>query len=296
MTSLRWGSMVLGGLLWLSSPLVSAQTVSSCTYKPSVGQAGKDVVWVPTPDVVVDRMLRMAQVSSDDVLFDLGSGDGKIVIQAAQKFKVKGFGIEYNPDMVELSRCLAREAQVTGMVRFDQGDIFKSDFTQATVITMYLLPALNVKLRPILFSKMKPGTRIVSHQFNMGEWQPDETSTTDGRVSHFWVIPANAGGSWKLSVKADGGDVSADLSIDQTFQKIEGQARFGVLQAGLRDARLKGDVISFDLVDERGALRTFTGRITGDRMEGTAMGSDRRALPFLATRVGPAPVIRGALD
>ena len=166
-----------------------ASASTACKFKPSVGQSGKDVVWVPTPDGVVDRMLRMAQVTTDDYLIDLGAGDGKIVIMAAQRFKVRGHGIEYNPDMVDLSRCLAREAAVTGMTRFDQGDIFQSDFTQASVITMYLLPALNLRLRPVLFQKMKPGTRIVSHQFTMGDWQPDETSLVDGRSSYFWVIP-----------------------------------------------------------------------------------------------------------
>jgi hypothetical protein len=215
---------------------------------------------------------------------------------AAQRFKVRGHGIEYNPDMVDLSRCLAREAGVTGMTRFEQGDIFKSDFSQASVITMYLLPALNLRLRPVLFRTMKPGTRIVSHQFTMGDWQPDETSTIDGKAAYFWVIPANAGGDWRLTWRGDAGEGGGELSIEQTFQKIEGKARFGALEAGLREARLRGDRISFELMDELGVLRTFTGRVQGDRIEGTVVGPQNRSLTFTAVRRGSAPSIRGAAD
>lgn len=290
------GAAVLGiGLLMATLP-AQAQTPTNCTYKPSVGQAGKDVIWVPTPDSVVDRMLRMAQVSANDYVIDLGSGDGKIVIYAAQKFKVKGQGIEYNPDMVELSRCLAREAKVTDVARFDQGDIFKSDFTQASVITMYLLPSLNLKLRPILFQKMKPGTRVVSHQFTMGDWQPDETSVVDGRSSYFWVIPANAGGSWRMSWRTERGEAGGDLSIDQTFQKIEGKIRFGVIEATLREPRLRGENIIFDMMDEQGVLRTFNGRIRDNRMEGTAVGPGNSTITFTAVRNGPPPPIRGVSE
>lgn len=290
------GSVVLGLVLSVASLPSPAQAPSACTYKPAVGQAGKDVVWVPTPDAVVDRLLRMAQVTPDDELVDLGSGDGKIVIQAAQRFKVRGRGIEYNPALVELSRCLAREARVTELARFEQGDIFKSDFSRATVVTMYLLPELNMRLRPVLYRAMKPGTRIVSHQFSMGDWQADETSIVDGKITHFWVIPANAGGNWKISWRGESGEGGGDLSIGQAFQKIEGKVRFGALDAGLREPRLRGETIAFDLMDDQGVLRSFTGRIQGDRIEGTAIGADRRPLSFTAVRVGPAPPIAGAAD
>lgn len=289
-------STLLSLALLAAGSVAHAQATTACTYKPSVGQSGKDVVWVPTPDAVVDRMLRMAQVTSNDYVIDLGSGDGKIVIYAAQRFKAKGHGIEYNPNMVDLSRCLAREAAVTDMTRFDQGDIFQSDFTQASVITMYLLPALNLRLRPVLFEKMKPGTRIVSHQFTMGDWQPDETSNVDFKTSYFWVIPANAGGSWKLSWRGEPGEGGGDLTIDQTFQKIEGKVRFRGLEAGLRNARLHGETIHFDLMDEMGVLRSYTGRVRGDRIEGTATGPNNRAVEFSAVRNGPAPPIRGVAN
>ena len=289
-------SWVLGFAICAALLPAGASASTACKFKPSVGQAGKDVVWVPTPDGVVDRMLRMAQVTSDDYIIDLGAGDGKIVIMAAQRFKVRGHGIEYNPDMVDLSRCLAREAAVTGMTRFDQGDIFQSDFTQASVITMYLLPALNLRLRPVLFQKMKPGTRIVSHQFTMGDWQPDETSLVDGKTSYFWVIPANAGGNWRLSWRGEAGEGGGDLSTEQTFQKIDGKVRFGALEAGLRDVRLRGDRISFELMDEAGTLRSFTGRVQGDRIEGSVTGPQGRTGAFTAVRNGPPPPIRGVSD
>ena len=284
------------GLALFAAFLPAHASASVCTFKPTVGQAGKDVIWVPTPDGVVERMLRMAQVSAQDQLVDLGSGDGKIVIMAARKFGVRGQGIEYNPDMVELSRCLAREAAVTGMTRFDQGDIFKSDFSQASVVTMYLLPELNLRLRPILFQKMRPGTRIVSHQFTMGDWPADETSSVDGKRVYFWVIPANAGGSWRLSWRGEAGETATDLTIDQTFQKIEGRARFGSLEVSLRDPRMRGERISFELMDDQGVLRTFTGRVQGDRIEGTAVDAQNRSAAFTAVRRGPAPLIRGAAD
>lgn len=290
------GTWLLGLALCAAFVPAQASTGTTCKFTPSVGQSGKDVVWVPTPDGVVDRMLRMAQVTPEDYVIDLGSGDGKIVIMAAQRFKVRGHGIEYNPDMVDLSRCLSREAGVTGMTRFDQGDIFKSDFSQASVITMYLLPGLNLRLRPVLFRNMKPGVRVVSHQFTMGEWQPDETSNIDGKTAYFWVIPANAGGDWRLSWRGETGEAGADMSIDQTFQKIEGRARFSGLEAGLRDARLRGDRITFELMDDQGVLRTFTGRVQGDRIEGTAVGPQNRSVTFTAVRRGAAPPIRGAGD
>ena len=288
-------TVLLGAALVMAGAPAQAQS-PACSFKPSVGQSGKDVVWVPTPDPIVDRMLRMAQITPNDYLIDLGSGDGKIVIMAAQKFKVRGHGVEYNPNMVDLARCQAREARVTDMVRFDQGDIFKSDFTQATVITMYLLPNLNLRLRPVLFEKMKPGTRIVSHQFTMGDWQSDETSTIDGRTSHLWVLRANAGGACKLAWRGEAGEGTGDLSIEQTFQKIEGRVRFGAVDAGLRDPKLRGEAISFELMDEAGALWSFSGRVRGDRIEGMALSANNRPVPFTATRVGLAPPIRGSLD
>ena len=165
-------------------------------YQPQVGQAGKDVVWVPTPDALVTRMLTSARVTKDDLVYDLGSGDGKIPIAAAKQFGAKSVGIEYNADMAELARRNVKRAGVDNMVNIITGDIFKEDFSRATVVTMYLLPDLNLKLRPIIL-KMKPGTRVTSHQFHMGDWEPKEKATVPvngiDHTVYFWVVPPRTG-------------------------------------------------------------------------------------------------------
>jgi hypothetical protein len=233
------------------------------TYEPQVGQAGKDVIWVPTPDEVVDRMLRMAQVGPNDLVYDLGAGDGKIAIAAAKKFGARSVGIEYNPEMAKFAQGNVDKAGVAGRARIVNGDIFATDFSQATVVTMYLLPALNMKLRPTILS-MRPGTRIVSHSFTMEDWEPDETSSMDGRRAYFWLVPANVGGTWML----EAGGEKAEISLEQRFQKIEGTVGLGHTQGGLRDARLRGTEIGFAYVDGSGVRREFTGRVADGRMEG----------------------------
>jgi len=233
-------------------------------YEPQIGQAGKDVIWVPTPDDVVDRMLRMAQVTSNDYVIDLGAGDGKIAIAAAKKFGARALGIEYNPDMVKHAMRNAEKAGVTGKARIVHGDIFASDFSQATVITMYLLPALNLKLRPQLLT-MRPGTRVVSHSFNMEDWEPDEVSSLDGRRAYFWIVPANVMGTWTLESAGE----RLEFTLEQKYQKIEGTVALGAMQAGLREPRLRGFHISFAYVDNNGMRRDFTGRVIGSRMEGS---------------------------
>jgi methyltransferase family protein len=237
-------------------------------FQPQVGQAGKDVIWVPTPDEVVDRMLTMAQVTPQDFVMDLGAGDGKIAIAAAKKFGARAVGIEYNPDMAKHANANAAAAGVAGngqgKATIRQADIFQTDFTQATVITLYLLPALNMKLRPQLLA-MRPGTRIVSHSFTMEDWEADETSTLDGRRAYFWMVPASVMGSWMLEAN----NQKLDMTLDQTFQKIHGSVTLAPIQAGLRDARLRGPFIQFGYVDQSGVRRDFTGRVNGGRMEGT---------------------------
>jgi len=219
---------------------------------------------VPTPDEVVDRMLRMAQVTKDDLVYDLGAGDGKIAIAAAKKFGARSVGIEYNADMAKHAQGNAEKAGVAGRARIIQGDIFVTDFSQATVVTLYLLPALNMKLRPTLL-QMRPGTRVVSHSFTMEDWEADEISNMDGRRAYFWLVPANVNGGWTL----DNGGEKAELSFEQRFQKIEGTIGLGHSQGGLRDARLRGFNISFAYVDNNGVKRDYTGRVTGGKMEGS---------------------------
>ena len=243
-------------------------TGAAAQFQPQVGQAGKDVIWVPTPDEVVDRMLTMAQVTPQDFVMDLGAGDGKIAIAAAKKFGARAVGIEYNPDMAKHANANAAAAGVAGngqgKATIRQADIFQTDFTQATVITLYLLPALNMKLRPQLLA-MRPGTRIVSHSFTMEDWEADETSTLDGRRAYFWMVPASVMGSWTLEQN----NQRLDMTLDQTFQKINGSVALAPIQAGLRDARMRGPFIQFAYVDQSGVRRDFTGRVNGTKMEGT---------------------------
>ncbi len=242
----------------------AAQAPKKEEFTPQVGQAGKDVIWVPTPEELVERMLRMAQTTPNDFVIDLGSGDGRIAIAAAKKFNARSMGIEYNPDMVEVSNRNASKEGVAGKARFIKADIFESDFSQATVITMYLLPGLNLKLRPKLLD-MKPGTRIVSHQFNMDDWQPDEVTNIDGRRAYFWLIPAKVAGTWRFQSGSDG----LDVTLEQKYQMLEGTVKLGTVNAGLRDAKLTGDKISFAFVDQGGMRRDFTGKVSGNTMEGT---------------------------
>jgi len=269
MTALRF---FLVAALLLAAPSYAQK------FEPHVGQAGKDVIWVPTPDEVVDRMLTMAQLGANDIHFDLGAGDGKIAIAAAKR-GANATGIEYSPDMAKYANERAQAAGVAGvgpgkaMIR--QADIFVTDFSKATVITLYLLPTLNMKLRPQLLS-MKPGTRVVSHSFTMEDWEADEISTLDGRRAYFWVVPAQVGGSWNL----DAGGQKAELVIEQTFQKITGGVNFSkAVQGGLREARLRGADIAFAYIDASGLRREFTGKVDGKRMEGSwrdAKGQDGR--------------------
>jgi precorrin-6B methylase 2 len=239
-------------------------------YEPQVGQAGKDVIWVPTPDEVVDRMLTMAQVTKDDVVYDLGAGNGKIAIAAAKKFGARATGIEYNPDMAKHAQGNVVAAGVQDKARILQGDIFATNFSEATVVTMYLLPGLNMRLRPTLLA-MKPGTRVVSHSFTMEDWEADEISSMDGRRAYFWVVPAQVGGSWQLETGSD----KRELSFEQRFQKIEGNVSLGAAtQGGLREAHLRGFNIGFALVDAAGVLRSYTGRVTNGRMEGSWRGDN----------------------
>jgi len=241
---------------------------AAAQFQPQVGQSGKDVIWVPTPDDVVERMLTMAQVTPQDNVWDLGAGDGKIAIMAAKKFGARATGIEYNPDMVKHANANAQAAGVAGTgagkATIRHGDIFVTDFSSATVVTLYLLPALNMKLRPQLLS-MRPGTRVVSHSFTMEDWEADEVSSMDGRRAYFWVVPANVMGSWNL----DAGGQKVEMSLEQTFQKVSGSVTLGPVHAGLREARLRGANIAFAYLDSSGLRRDFTGRVTGGRMEGT---------------------------
>ena len=232
------------------------QTTGQKPFEPQVGQAGKDVVWVPTPQAVVDQMLDMAKVTKTDFVMDLGSGDGRTVITAAKR-GARAMGIEYNPDMVELSVRNAKEAGVTERATFVKADLFETDLSKADVITMFLLPSINMKLRPKILD-LKPGTRIVSNTFTMEDWQADETTTvTDGCSSSWctallWIVPAKVGGTWTTP--------SGALTLTQNFQMISGTLGNQAVQG-----RLRGNEITFTAGTTKysgtvdGSSITFTG-------------------------------------
>jgi len=234
-------------------------------FQPSVGQAGKDVIWVPTPDALVTRMLTAAKVTKDDIVFDLGSGDGKIPIAAAKQFGARATGIEYNPDMAELARRNAKRAGVDNMVNIITGDIFKEDFSKATVVTMYLLPDLNLKLRPTIL-KMKPGTRVTSHQFHMGDWDPDEKYSIEFRDAYVWYVPAQVEGTWAF--KEDTANTETVVSLVQRYQKVGGTVNVGGKTQPILGAALQGDKLSFSFIDGDNNLRTARVVVAGNNFTG----------------------------
>jgi len=245
------------------------------TYQPTVGQPGKDVVWVPTAQQLVDRMLDMAKATPADYVIDLGSGDGRTVITAAQR-GIRALGIEYDPNLVQLSKENAAKAGVADKASFTKADIFESDFSSATVITLFLLPDLNLRLRPILLG-MKPGTRVVSNTFTMGEWEADERTNVDNPeackywcTAYLWIVPAKAEGRWNSP--------AGQIEIKQTFQKVEGNLQAEGRTIVIADGRLRGDQISF-----RAGGASYTGRVAGDRIEGTVT-ADGGSKPWVATK------------
>lgn len=234
-------------------------------YQPTVGQAGKDVIWVPTPDALVTKMLQAVKTTKDDLVFDLGSGDGKIPIAAAKEFGATAVGIEYNPDMAELARRNVKRAGVDGKVRIITGDIFKEDFTKATVVTMYLLPDLNLKLRPIIL-KMKPGTRVTSHQFHMGDWEADEKLNIEFRDAYVWYVPADVAGEW--AIKEESGGFEGVVTLAQRYQRVGGTITTGGKSQPLLSPTLIGDKLSFSFVDGENNLRTVKTTVSGATMSG----------------------------
>ena len=286
---MKCSHVVLSLLLtsWLnlahSSTLPATNTASpkaaAADYQPVQGQAGKDVIWIPTPEGLIDKMLTTAKVSSQDKVFDLGAGDGIIAITAARKYGAQSVGIEYNPDMAQFARRKVAEAGMTDKVKIITGDIFQEDFSSATVVTLYLMPHLNIKLRPILL-KMKPGTRVVSHAFNMGEWEPDERISDQHARAYFWVVPAQIEGAWVMS-GLEGGPMRLNLS--QSFQQIGGTLNRGGQSFALLGARLSGDELKFQFVTPDKKVNTFSGRVEGQRLTGS-VDSDYKQTSVEITR------------
>ena len=263
---LRWATRAgLAACLCLVSTIAFAQATATQkpqTYEPKVGQAGKDVVWVPTPQELVNKMLDMAKVTAQDYVIDLGSGDGRTVITAAKR-GATAVGIEYNPDMVELAKRNAEKEGVTGKASFMKADLFETDLSKATVITMFLLPDINMKLRPKILN-LKPGTRVVSNSFTMEDWEDDATETVSGEctswcTAHFWIVPAKVEGSWQTP--------QGELKLTQEFQKVKGT---------LGSQQVVGKLLGEELTLMAGDKPIYTGRVNGNSIQGTAWNATRR--------------------
>jgi hypothetical protein len=252
----------------------ATQTQKPQPFQPQVGQGGKDVVWVPTPQALVDKMLDMAGVTPQDFVMDLGSGDGRTVITAAKR-GARALGIEYNPDMVELSKQNAEKEGVTGRAEFVKADLFETDLSKATVITMFLLPDINLRLRPKILD-LKPGTRVVSNTFTMEDWNADEIATvgedcTTWCTALFWIVPAKAEGVWTLP--------NGELTLTQSFQMLTGTLRVGSNSVPIVDGRLRGEQMTFTAGGTK-----YTGKVNGTTIEGAAT-TNTGSTKWTATKV-----------
>lgn len=254
--------------------------------------------YVPTPQVVVDEMLRMAKVRPEDFVVDLGSGDGVIVLTAARKFQARGLGVDIDPELVKLSNVEARRLGVADRVRFQVQDVFQADLSKATVVTLYLLPSMMTSLRPKLFNELKPGTRIVSHDYHFGaEWPPDEQYTFDvpekvkvngvpSATVYLWIVPAKVAGRWRLRVEASA-PLGFEVTLRQNHQHFEGTAEGqGAKAARFTHTRLRGEEISFAFT-ATGGRYLFRGRVRGDAMQGSVeLPGGRGSARWTAVRYG----------
>ena len=277
--------LAITGITTLATVGVTAQTPTAEpgdeVYKPSMGQAGKDVIWIPTPDALVTAMLTAAKVTKDDIVYDLGSGDGRIPIAAA-----KQFGARSHRHRVRAGNGRARAAQrtrngVDGRVRIITGDIFKEDFSKATVVTMYLLPDLNLKLRPLLLN-MKPGTRVTSHAFNMGDWEPDEYLSVEARDAYLWYVPARVEGTWAF--KEDAMSTEGTLTLIQRYQRVGGTVTTGGKTQPVLGPSLRGDKLSFGYIDGEGLLRTAHVVVEDQQFKGVLSGRSFGKININGTR------------
>jgi SAM-dependent methyltransferase len=249
--------------------LADGKTRADCEreYTPQRGQEGKDVIWVPTEDPMVVRMLEMAEVTAADQVYDLGAGDGKIAIAAGKRFGATAIGIEYDADLARHAQCLVEAEGVEERVRIVQGDIFEADFSDATVVTLYLLPALNLRLRPTLLD-LRPGTRVVSYSFTMGGWEPDDHADTDHGSAYLWIVPAKVGGRWTFRSE---GEEDFAVTLVQAFQRLTGSVGDDVLTG-----RLSGTSIELEF-ERGGEAARVAGAVDGDRMSVTVTRGGRSA-------------------
>lgn len=238
-------------------------------YEPRVGQSGKDVIWVPTNDAVADAMLKAANVKPTDLVYDLGAGDGKIAIAAAKNFGATAVGIEYNKEMAELATRNTQRAGVADKVKIINGDIFVEDFSKATVVTMYLLPDLNLKIRPTIL-KMAPGTRIVTNSFNMGDWEPDDKVGTGYAQGYFWVVPGNAAGKWSIK-GVEGSQQPVTLELTQRYQRVGGTLNIYGKPQPILGGTLTGNRLKFSFLDQSNQSRIVDVTLNGNELSGQVL-------------------------
>ena len=268
----HWNIFSLARLLVIALTVLGLQaciSIKTETYVPKRGQMGKDVMWLPTSDDLAYELMKAANVGPNDLLVDLGAGDGKIPIAAAQSFKARAWGIEYNKDLASLANRNAQRAGVANKVHIVHGDIFKEDFSKATVVTLYLLEELNLQLRPTLLA-MKPGTRILSNTFSMGDWEPDQVIRVAKGTGYFWTVPAMANGVWSISGLEGSG--LATLKLDQVFQRVGGTIQQNGKQQNLLGARMDGSDLHFSFVNSEGQLKSVIARVEGNSIKGEVIG------------------------
>lgn len=230
-----------------------------------------DVPYVPTPQPVVDRMLALAEVRPGDMLIDLGSGDGRIPVTAASRYGIEAFGVDLNPQRVSEARSNARRAGVEDKARFEVRNLFDTEIARASVLTLYLLPGVNLELRPRILSEMAPGSRIVSHEFDMGDWRPQQTETIGSRRVHLWIVPARVEGRWAVR-RTDEPDV--DLTVTQNADKLSGSASIAGRSARLISAKVSGANVEIEL-DHEGRTMRLEGRVVDNRIEGNGWQAER---------------------
>jgi SAM-dependent methyltransferase len=273
---------VLNPLLWvvclmgLSIAPVTADEgrLGDELYKPYVGQPGKDVIWVPTPDAMVDEMIQAAEVGPHDLVVDLGAGDGKIAIAAALRRGARAVGIEFDPAMAALAKRNAQRAGVSDRVTIVEGDLFKVDFSQATVVTMYLLPELNMRLKPILRA-MRPGTRIVSHSFGMESWSPDRRIETANASGYLWIVPANFQGLWNLDLPAGR---KAKLTLKQIHQQLSGSLELDGKTIPIEEGRVTGYGLTIQFGPGGGRPLSLRGQLMNRKISGELLEAGKSQL------------------
>jgi len=247
--------------------------------QPQLGQVSKDSVWVPTPERVIRRMLQMADTTKDDLVVDLGSGDGRIPVYAGKHFGARALGVELEANLVSYSRNAAKAQGVSHLVRFVQQDLYEADISQASVVALYISPGVMERLKPKLLA-LEPGTRVVSHHFTLGDWEPDETIRVEGRSAHLWIVPAAVEGDWAISLPGE----DFRLSIKRNHQMLVTAGERSGKALLVIGPKLRGTEIRFTTFDRDGSSRHFTGHAAGDRVSGTSQGEGIAAQNWIGIR------------